>query len=154
MSCPITQGISQVARIGNEIDAKSLGITFTLNRNAATTVQRVRYMLVDYSDSEGGIPAAADVFLSTGVFLPQRDLQWASSFNILIDRIVTLDSAVRNVQTVRIRRRLPLRMKYQDNSGTTGGQITHQLFFLIWSDTAANQPSLAEFSWRLTFTDA
>lgn len=154
LSCGITQGVTNISRTGNEVCSKSLGMTFNLVRNpSGATVQRVRYMLIDYVDSDGSIVAAADLFLSTGVFLPQRDLQWASSFSVLLDRIVTLDSASKNSQTVRIRRKLIRRMKYQDNSGTTGGQITHQLFFVIWSDQVSNTPTIESPSWRLTFTD-
>lgn len=155
LSCPIIQGTTAVTRLGNNIIAKSLGISFDITRNTSSTpaFQRVRYMVIDYVRSEGSIPTAAEVFQTTGVFLPQRLLSWSKEFRILVDRVVTVDTAARNNVTVRIRRKLNLLMKYQDNSGTTGGQVDHQLFFVAWCEVASNPPSLNNFSWRLTFTD-
>ena len=154
LSCPITQGTSSVTRIGAEIVARSIGITFDVTRNASgATAQRFRYMLLCYKESEGSIPTAGEFFQTTNVFFPQRNLEWITAFRVITDRTLTLDSAITNQKTIRIRRRLNFKMKYQDNSGTTGGQTMNQLFFFIWSDQASNPPSLNNFSWRLTFND-
>lgn len=154
LSCGITQGTTASTRLGNEIVTRSFGVSFMLTRNAAgQPVQRVRYMILDYIDSEGTIPTAAEVFQSTGTFLPQRYLPYMTDFKVLADRTIILDSAVSNGRQVRIRRKYRQKMKYTDNSGTTGGQAHHQLFFLIWSDQAANPPAIADMAWRINFTD-
>lgn len=154
LSCGITQGTTASTRLGNEIVTRSFGLSFMLNRNAGgQPCQRVRYMIVDYVDSEGSIPTAAEVFQSTGVFLPQRYLPYMTDFRVLADRVVVLDSAIANGKQVRIRRKYRQKMKYTDNSGTTGGQAHHQLFFLIWSDQAANVPTITDVAWRINFTD-
>lgn len=154
LSCPIVQGTTASTRIGNDIVAKSIGLSFGIYRNASgASVQRVRWMLVNYKESEGSVPTAGELFQTTGLFLPQRNLQWAGQFQILADRTVTLDSAIRNHTTVRYRRKLGLRMIYQDTSGTTGGQTRNQLFLVLWSDQASNLPSAQDLSWRITFND-
>lgn len=155
LSCGIIQGTTASTRLGNEIVTRSFGISFMLTRNASgPTVQRVRYMIIDYIDSEGTIPTSAEMFQSTGTFLPQRYLPYMTDFKVLADRVVVLDSAIANGKQVRIRRKYMQKMKYTDNSGTTGGQAHHQLFFLIWSDTASpNPPSITDMAWRINFTD-
>lgn len=154
LSCPVIQGITASTRIGNDVVAKSIGFSFGVYRNpSGATVQRVRWMLINYKDSEGSVPTAGELFQTTSLFLPQRNLQWAGQFQVLADRTITLDSALRNQVTVRYRRKLGLRMIYQDNSGTTGGQTKNQLFLVLWSDQASNQPTAQDLSWRLTFND-
>ncbi|AIF34801.1 capsid protein [Sewage-associated circular DNA virus-12] len=100
LSCPITQGVTSVSRVGNNIIAKSLGISFDVTRNASSSTpqQRMRFMVIDYPRSEGSIPAAAEFFQTTGVFLPQRNLSWVKEFHVLADRVITVDSASRNSQ--------------------------------------------------------
>lgn len=154
LSCGITQGDNAVSRDGDVIVARNIRITGVITRNAGgSAVQRVRYMLIDYPQSEGTIPTAGEIFQTTGVFRPQRNLNWINQFRILADKMIIIDSAVRNAYTITVNRKLFKRMRYQDNAGTTGSQVTHQLFFVIWSDQGANVPTLSDFAWRLTYSD-
>lgn len=150
----ILQGTTATRRVGNEAIIKSLGVTFDLNRNASgVSAQRVRWMVVRYVPSEGGNILPADMFQSTGEFLPQRSLQWIQDYQIVKAGMVTLDVASRNQKTVIIRTKINKKMKWYAGAGSYADQTSNSLFLLIWSDVATNAPTIQNLSWRLAFTD-
>lgn len=154
LTAGIIQGTSNVTRVGSSIRINSVGITADITRNASgNTVQRVRCMLVKMSNTFNSAPTASELFQTTSTFLPLRDLDYMTYYRVLMDRIIVLDSAIHNQITLKYNRRQYAKARYTGNGGTFGDQSHGGYYFLIWSDQASNQPTLANLNMRVCFSD-
>lgn len=150
----IVQGTSVHARVGNQIVARKLEVHTGVSRNSGgTTVQRVRIMVIRNKDPVGAATPPGDIFSTSSLFDPMRNPDFISNYVIMFCKEYVLDSAVANFLPVEISLGLNFVTRFSANGGIVSDVAQNNIELVVWSDQAANQPTLAGGSFRFTFTD-
>lgn len=148
-------GAENYKRIGNIIYNKSFHATVDLNHNSAgSTIQRVHVLVVNYVNSGTLSTNMNQLFTSSSIFEPFRNMEYLKHYRVLFSKTYTLDKDNRRIAHAKIYKKLNFRTKFVAGNGNyqdiTQGLV--QLF--MWSDVAANQPTYSALNMRYTFQDA
>lgn len=152
----VTQGITDVSRIGDRLHIKSLQFNYTITTPNAANVVRV-IIFQWFNTTNTAYPAASDVLLDTATY------PWLSpyahdrrlEFRILYDKTHILESANQNIvrQKVFIKK-IPNKHRVMQFIGATSTAYVNGLFALLISDQAAATFPTLNYSGKFNFTDA
>lgn len=149
----IGQGDASYQRNGMSIKAKSLGLSFDVQRNASNAnPQCARWFILYTPKSEGAGPDLARVF-TNATFETTKNREYPYDSIILASGRVQVDNV--KAQRVHVKRFIPLNF-HQRFSGTAN-QVSDvargDLHFVIWCDQSANKPTIEHFQSRFTYID-
>lgn len=151
----MVRGTGPVQRIGDQIFAKWLYMSFLVNHNSGGAVnQRVKWMVVLHKSPYNAAPVAAEVFQTTTTMDGGRSLDYLDQYKVLAEGQVLLELQIHSCELVRKNIKLGFPIKFTGNGGTVADVSMNNIELLIWSDQAANQPTLSEGTWRVTFVDS
>ncbi len=150
------QGLTDITRIGNKIQAKSLEFRAIMKHNASSTVSaQIRVMIVKDKQANGADFAITDL-LENSLVISLRNPHIKNRFVVYYDRVYTLQPSdeARFIKTfIRLPDGPQSRISYQTNLGTIADVEQNNYALVVMSDTSANDPTIVHEN-RLNFTDA
>jgi len=109
--------------------------------------------VVQNIDPVNAATPAAELFSATNLFDPMRNPNYLGNYRILYSSEFVLDSARSNFLKLEFKLKLGFPIKFSANGGTVADVTRNNVEILVWSDQAANPPTLAGGSFRFTFSD-
>jgi len=152
---PVPQGNTEITRVGNEVEARSFHLKYTVK--AADTTQQIRVLVVQYKADNNSAPfSGAELFYNgpSGVvdWNSEQNEDYKQQYKILYDRLhnlyLTNDTFQQSVSTFIT---IPSK-KVHFNLGATTGE--NHIYIAYISDSAvATHPTLT-YSTKFVYTDA
>ena len=152
----ITQGVTDVQRVGNSIRLTRYTLNYILKISTAATNSMVRIMVVwDSQPNSADLPASLlleQTASTTNIVSPYK-IDSKRRIFVLYDKVHVLTPNGANKGVARhINIPMDRHIRYDGNSGTVGDLASGNLILVHMGDEGVNFPSLTHFS-RIRFID-
>lgn len=149
----MSQGLTDITRIGNSIKLKDLKVRVTLSPNFTTNTNNlIRIMILVDKMQDGTLPTYAQIFEVPTVFNSPLNKDFTDRFVLLRDKYITLNSGGDNELFFDMYLKLDYHVRYlgPGNAGVDQGPGT--IYILSWSREAVNAPTIQYYN-RINYYD-
>ncbi len=138
----VAVGDTQIARDGQEIQAKSIRVDLELTVHASNTAHDiVRIMIVRINDTKGSLPVVGDI-LATEDVLSLKDSLKQNEFKVFLDRIVCITSEVNDTNSIKYYKKLNHKMTYTGTGADEASMGTNMYFLILLAKENTNKTSI------------
>lgn len=151
----VSGGVGVQERVGDNIDLVSLQYRITFTKDAAWATDTIRMLIVEFKESNGGIPVLAELLKFTGV-TPQvsamRNEIYLKKFRVIKDMTFDFDGQVAE-ESKSFDGFIKLKNIRCDFSTTSGGATQASSLWMITYPTNQTNPSTFISHFKLKYSD-
>lgn len=149
----MSQGLTDITRVGNSIKIKDLRVRYTIIPNFTSSITNIVRIMIFVDKSQGGVaPLQTQIFESSTTFNSPLNKDFSDRFVVLRDSIFPLAQGSADNLTGDIYLKMDYHVRYLGPGNAVGDQGPGTVYLLSWSNQVTNSPTISYYT-RLNYYD-